>query len=107
MLSDDLAVFFDDPFWSVEVTRSRLLTADVTFRGIVGDSDDDALDGRALAARRTLAYATGPDVVDGDTLTIVGNGWLARFSGAYRAREPRTVNDGLESRCGLQLIAGS
>lgn len=104
MLADDLSVLFDDPFWSVEITRSRLLADDVTFRGIVGDSDDDALDGRALAARRTLAYATGPDLVDGDTLTVTGSGALARYSGTYRAREPRPVNDGLESRCGLVLI---
>ncbi len=105
MLADDLSVIFDDPFWSVDVTRSRLLVDDVAFRAIVGESDDGALDGHALAPRRQMAYATGPDVVDGDTLTIVGEGALARFSGSYRAREPGPVNDGLESRCLLQLIA--
>lgn len=105
MHDDDPAVFFDDPFWSVQVTRERALVDAVTFPAILGEADAAALDGHALAPRRQIAYATGPDVVDGDTLTVVGDGALARFSGSYRAREPGPVNDGLESRCLLQLIA--
>lgn len=100
----DIAAFFNDPETAVEVTRSRLLADDVRFWAIPGFEDDGALDNRVLARTRRIAFATGPDIVDGDNLTIAATGALAIYNGQYRVLEVLPVNDGLESRASLQLI---
>lgn len=100
----DLNAFFDATEFAVTVTRTRLLAADVTFTAIPGLADDEALDGRVVAPMRQIAYATGPDVIEGDTVTLVGTGAAAVFNGSYRVRDPRRVNDGAESRAYLQVI---
>lgn len=101
MIDDDLADFFDTDDFGVSVTRSRLLASDVTFTAIIGLSDEDALGGRVIAAQRELAWVTGPDVVEGDTLTIA----TGTHAGTYTVREPRRVNDGAESRAFLQQVS--
>ena len=100
----EIAAFFDDPENSVEVTRSRLLADDVTFHAIPGFEDDGALDNRVLARVTRLAFATGPDIVDGDTVTLAASGALAAYAGQYRVLEVMPVNDGLESRATLQRL---
>lgn len=104
-MDDDLSAFFDLADFAVLATRSRLLAADVTFNAIPGLADQDALDGHAIAPLRQIAFATGPDVIDGDSITLVGTGARAAFNGTYRARRVERVNDGLESRAILQLLA--
>jgi hypothetical protein len=101
---NDLADFFDVTEFAVTVTRSRLLADDVTFTAIPGAVDQEALDGRVVAPMRQIAYATGPDVIDGDIVTLTGTGAAAVFNGSYRVHQPERVNDGAESRAFLQLI---
>lgn len=104
-MTEDMNDFFDpDDETTVSVTRTRLLADDVTFVAIIGLSDEEALEGRAMAPRRQIAYATGPDVIEGDVLEVVGQGYLAIHNGTYKAIEPHRVNDGAESRCTLKLI---
>lgn len=102
---DDLSVFFDPAVFGVVATRTRLLADPVVFNAIVGLADQDALDGHAIAPLRQIAFATGPDVIDGDSITLAGTGTRAAFNGVYRVRRVERVNDGLESRAILQLLA--
>ena len=104
-VESDLTAFFDADDFAIEVTRVRPAVADVQFLAIVGVSDEDALMARATAAQRHLHWATGPDVREGDTITVAVTGPMAVFNGSYRVREPRRVNDGAESACFLQKIA--
>lgn len=102
---EDLADFFDLHDFAVSITRSRLLAADVTFAAIIGEADEAALDGHAVATMRQILYATGPDIREGDTVIVKGTGALAAYDGEYRVRDPRRINDGLESQAWLLLIA--
>ena len=104
-VENDLSDFFDADDFAIEVTRVRPLVADVLFLAHVGVSDDDALMARATAAVRRLHWATGPDVLDDDTITVAVTGPMAVFNGSYRAREVRRVNDGAESACYLQKVS--
>lgn len=99
---EDLEAFFSEDEFAVSVTRTRLLADDVTFSAIVGLEDDGALDGHVMAPRRVMAYATGPDVIDGDRVTVSGAQTV--HNGTYRVHEPKRVNDGAESRATLILI---
>jgi hypothetical protein len=101
----DLTVFFDADDFAIAVTRVRPAVADVQFLALLGVTDDDALLGRATAAARQLHWATGPDVREGDTITVAVTGPMAVHNGSYRVLEPRRVNDGAESACFLQKIA--
>ena len=104
-MTEDLAAIYDTDEFAVLATRSRLLADDVTFAAIPGVVDGDALDGHVVAARRRLQYPTGPDVVDGDVVTIDATGPMAIYSGRYRVIQPERINDGLETHCLLQRIA--
>lgn len=104
-VEDDLSDFFDADDFAIEVTRVRPLAADVTFLALVGVNDEDALLGRATAAARRLHWATGPDVREGDTITVAALPPMAVHNGSYRVLEPRRVNDGAESACDLQKIS--
>ena len=104
-VENDLSDFFDADDFAIEVTRVRPLAASVTFLAIVGVNDEDALMARATAANRRLHWATGPDVLDDDTITVAVTGPLAVFNGSYRVREARRVNDGAESACYLQKVS--
>lgn len=101
----DLSDFFDADDFAIEVTRVRPLVADVLFLAHLGVSDEDALLGRATAATRRMHWATGPDVKEGDSITVAATGPMAAFNGSYRVLEPRRVNDGAESVCHLQKIS--
>jgi len=87
------------------VTRVRPAAGDVTFLAHLGLEDEDALLGRATAASRRLHWASGPDVLEGDTITVAATGPMAVHNGSYRVQEPRRVNDGAESACYLQKLA--
>lgn len=102
----DLSPFFDpDDGHVVLCSRSRLLEDDVTFHAIIGTTDEDALDGRVLAAHRTIAFPAGPDLQGGDSVTVTAlHPWQAQHAGTYRLHEaPRRVNDGAECRALLVL----
>lgn len=99
---DDLAagVFFDVADFAVLMTRTRSGVADVSFAGNLGEQDEDALEGRVVAAERVLAYAAGPDVQAGDLLACTWRGAACLF----RARQPRLVLDGSEARVMLTKV---
>lgn len=101
---DDLAVFYDLDEFALSATRTRPGVDAVTFAAIPGVVDDEALEGHVMAARRRLAFVTGHDVIDGDTVTLVGTGALATYNGQYRVIDPKRVNDGLETVCHLAQI---
>ena len=105
MVEDDLSDFFDADDFAITVTRVRPSAADVAFLAIIGVNDEDALLGRATAANRRLHWATGPDVLEGDTITVAVTGPMAVFNGSYQVLEPRRVNDGAESACDLRKLA--
>jgi hypothetical protein len=104
-VEDDLSDFFDEDEFAIEVTRVRASTADATFLAILGVSDGDALLGRAIAPERRLHWATGPDVLEADTIVVAVTGPMAVHNGSYRVREPRRINDGAESVAELQKVA--
>jgi hypothetical protein len=58
---DDLAVFYDLDEFALSATRARSGVASVTFAAIPGVVDNEALEGHVMAARRRLAFVTGPD----------------------------------------------
>lgn len=104
-IETDLSDFFDADEFAIEVTRVRQFALDVIFLAHLGVSDEDALLGRATAATRRMHWATGPDVKEGDSITVVATGLMAALNGSYRVLEPRRVNDGAESACYLQKIS--
>lgn len=103
----DLSAFFDPADGHVVLcTRSRSAEADVVFHAIIGLADEEALQGRVVAAHRVIAFATGPDLRKGDTVTVTAlQPWQAVHAGDYRLNEaPRRVSDGAESRATLVAI---
>lgn len=103
-VEDDLSDFYDADDFAIAVTRVRPSAADVVFLALVGVSDEDALLGRAIGAARRLHWATGPDVLEGDTITVAATGPMAVHNGSYQVLEPRRVNDGAESACDLRKL---
>lgn len=104
-VEDDLSAFFSADEFAITVTRTRPAAADVDFLAHIGVSDEDALLGRVTAANRRLHWASGPDVLEGDTITVAVTGTMAVFNGSYEVLEPRRVNDGAESACDLRKLA--
>lgn len=102
MIDEDLSVFYDTTEFAVTVTP---LKGGDPFPAIPGVVDGEALDGHVTAARRRLMYPTGPNVIDGDIVTIVGLGALSVYNGRYRVLDPQRVNDGLETACHIVLTA--
>lgn len=109
-MDDTLDAFFDPSDGHVVLcTRSRLMADDVAFHAIIGTTDEEALQGRVLAAHRTITFATGADLRASDTIVVTAlQPWQAQFAGTYRMHgEPRRVNDGAESRATLVLITAT
>lgn len=92
------AVFFGTDFASRFAVRSAgLATGEVV--GILGIADDEAMEGRVVAAARTLRYAghilvRADDVLESlEALPSLG----VRVGARFRVLEaPRRVNDGAE-----------
>ncbi|CAN5857980.1 hypothetical protein BH11PSE13_BH11PSE13_12190 [soil metagenome] len=101
----DLAAVFYGPDFASPFVRSRPGADDLTVMGILGAVDEEALDGRAFAAERSLAFAAGQDVRVGDHIVCtvdIGPDVLAGTT--FRVLEqPKRVNDGLE----LEALLGS
>jgi len=84
-----MGVFYDPADFAVAVTRARPGEGDVAFHAIFGLVDTEVFGGHALAARRTLRWPAGADVIVDDVLTIDGV--------EYRVLEtPRRIVDGAE-----------
>lgn len=104
-LADDLSIVFFSADFATPFTRQRPAVADVTVVAIVGAVDDEALDGRAMAAVRVAHFAAGQDIRAGDKLVAQQAASPDVPAGtAYRVLDtPRRVNDGLE----LEALLGS
>lgn len=103
---DDMhSVFFGGDF-AATFERQRAGVAVQAVRGILGVLDDEALDGRVIAAARVLRLPAGSDLRAGDLLqTQQAQPALGVAAGAlFKVLEPPLrVNDGAE----LEALLGS
>ena len=67
-LAEDLATVFFGPDFAAIFTRQRPAAADVPVALIIGVSDDEVLEGRALAATRNALMPATADVRADDVL---------------------------------------
>jgi len=105
-LAEELsAVFYGDDF-ACTFVRQRLSMPDQAVVGILGIADDDALEGRVLAAARTLRMPAASDVRAGDVLEVTaGMPSLGVPAGTrFKVLEvPQRVGDGAE----VEALLGS
>ncbi len=101
-MHDDLSVFFVVGEFAMQATRTRASVADVSLAVIVGEQDENALEGRALAPERVAAFQASADVLAGDMLTIAHP---TAGNVQYRVREVHRVNDGAEARAWLRKVS--
>jgi len=104
----DLAeVFFGEEF-AIRFVRLRSATEDIEVRAILGSVDDDALEGRVVAAARTVHFAAGQDVRVGDQLRALEDGGPdVPIGTTFKLLDtPRRVNDGNEMRALLGSVGG-
>ncbi len=105
-IQDDLAAVFYSADFSVTFARHRPGVEPVDVPVILGITDDEALEGRAWAATRTVQMPATQDVRADDVLVaahaIPGTGIAA--GSAFRVLDmPRRLNDGLE----MEALLGS
>ena len=102
--SDLAAVFYGADF-AARFTRRRPAAPDLELRAILGTVDDDALDGRAIAATRMARMPAGQDVQLDDLLIALERIDVDTPVGtAFKVLDrPRRVVDGNE----LELLLGS
>ena len=98
-LEDDMrGVFFSADF-AARFWRTRAGQAGQEVVGILGVADDEALQGRVIAAARTLLLPAASDVRVGDTLQAMDDMPLqgVPIGACFRVLEPPLrVNDGAE-----------
>lgn len=106
----DLEADMRDVFFSAEFSarfqRTRAGQAATEIVGILGIADDDALDGHAIAAARTLCLPSSSDVRADDVLQALDD--MPSFGVPLGTRfkvldQPRRVNDGTE----MEALLGS
>lgn len=107
-LEEDMAAVFYGADFAATFTRQRPLAADAEVTGILGTTDEDALEGRAIASTRTLRMPAIADVRADDVL--VAQQAIAAMGVAQGARfrvldVPRRVNDGMEAEALLGSAA--
>lgn len=98
-------VFFCDDF-ALRFTRERVGVPSLEISGILGIEDVDALEDRAVAARRTLLLPAGTDVRPDDVLHALtaDGGQRINVGDRFVALDvPRRVNDGAE----MEVLLGS
>lgn len=105
-LHDDLAAVFYGGDFAVTFTRYRPGVAHVDVQAILGIADEEVLEGRALAAARTVQIPSTQDVRADDVLIAAhdmpGAGIVAGQH--FRVLDmPRRVGDGLE----MEALLGS
>lgn len=95
MLDDDISVFYDTAEgFATEFTLGSGPQA-VIFAAIVGEVDEEALDGYVTDTERQIRWPTAAaTLARGDSLAVAAG----PFSGTWRVlRDGRQVNDGRES----------
>ena len=105
-LENDMATVFYGADFTATFTRQRAATADVNVVLIFGVVDEEALDGRAMAASRLVRMPATQDVRADDVLVAVhaipGQGIAA--GARFRVLDnPQRVNDGME----MEALLGS
>ena len=94
MFDEDLSVFYDADEFATEFTLVGSSPA-LTFAGIVGEVDEDALDGFVTGVERQLRWPTASASLTRDQRLSVPSG---PHAGSWRVlRDGRMVNDGRES----------
>lgn len=105
-LEDDMpGVFFSDDFCT-RLLRTRAGQAAAEIVGILGIADEEALQGRVVAAVRTLRAPSGSDVRADDVLQALAAVPLLGIAEGERFRvleEPVRMNDGAE----MEALLGS
>jgi hypothetical protein len=98
-------VFFAPPF-AHRFARQRPSVADLPVMLIVGLEDVEALDARAIAARRTAHFAAGQDVrVDDLLVALEAVSREIPAGSVFKVLEPpRRINDGMEAEALLGSV---
>ena len=95
---DDTIIFFRTDEFAVTCVRRRAAEPDVSFAAILASSDEEALDGYALAGEHRLRYPTAAvSLTQGDRV-LVGDR-------AFEVRQVLRVIDGSESEALLREVA--
>lgn len=95
---DDPGIFFRTDEFAVTCVRRRAAEPDVSFDAILASSDEEALDGYALAGEHRLRYPTAAvSLTQGDRV-LVGDR-------AFEVRQVLRVIDGSESEALLREVA--
>lgn len=107
-LAEDLSTVFFGADFSAIFTRQRPAVADVQVALIIGVSDDEALEGRAIATTRTVLMPATADVKADDVMVAVqaipGTGIAA--GQRFKVLDvPRRVVDGMEMEALLGSVA--
>ena len=105
-LEEDMAAVFYGPDFANTFTRQRPLVADVDVALIFGVVDEEALDGRAIAATRKVQMPATQDVRADDLLVAVQAIPGQNIAAGARFRvldNPQRVNDGME----MEALLGS
>lgn len=107
-LEEDLATVFYGADFAARFVRHRASTTTKEVAGILGIADAEALDGKVIAAARTLRLPSGSDVRADDVLEVLtgmpSQGVLvgARFR---VLQKPERVGDGAEMETLLGSVA--
>ncbi len=107
-LEEDMALVFFGTDFAHTFTRQRPLVADVDVVAILGVADAEALDGRVIAAARTLRMPATADVRADDVLLAVQAipGMGVAVGARFKVLEPpQRVNDGMEAEALLGSVS--
>lgn len=105
-LEEDMAAVFYGPDFATTFSRQRPSVADVDVVLIFGVVDEEALDGRAIAATRKVQMPASQDVRADDVLVAVQAIPGQNIAAGARFRvldNPQRVNDGME----MEALLGS
>lgn len=107
-LKEDMAAVFYGPDFATTFTRQRPSVADVDVVLIFGVVDEEALDGRAMAATRKVQMPATQDVRADDVLVAVQAipGQNIAVGARFRVLDnPQRVNDGMEMEALLSSVS--
>lgn len=105
-LEEDMASVFYGSDFATTFTRQRPSAADVNVTVIFGVLDEEALDGRAIAATRSVRMPATQDVCADDVLVATQSIQGQNITTGARFRvldNPQRVNDGME----MEALLGS
>lgn len=105
-LEEDMATVFYGPDFATTFTRQRPMVADVDVTAIFGVVDEEALEGRAMAATRKVQMPVTQDVRADDVLVAKEAISALNIAAGARFRvldNPQRVNDGME----MEALLGS